>query len=106
VVVKWLAAGLFMLCVFRQTQRSGLASRQINSPPRSVLNQNLTVAYEGKDYEASFSDASGFVEVEVSRGDDFQRKMKRQMASGDTARIARMMALKILRCAKERGELG
>lgn len=70
-----------------------------------VMNQKLTVSYEGKDYDVTCSAAAGFVEVELSWGSELVGRMKRQVASGNPASIARMMALEILRGAKERGEL-
>ena len=69
------------------------------------MNQKLIVAYEGKDYEASYSYESGFVEVDVSWGDHFHQRKKTTVGGGQPLSIARMMALEILRSAKERGEL-
>ena len=68
-------------------------------------NQKFIVSYEGKEYEASYSVSAGCVEVEVNWGDD-SRKTTTQIGGGSPLSVARMMALEILRSAKERGELG
>lgn len=66
--------------------------------------QKFNVTYEGKDYEASYSVSAGSVEVEVCWG-DASRKTTTQIGGGSPSSVARMMALEILRGAKERGEL-
>lgn len=78
----------------------------VNQKP---ANQKLTVSYEGKDYEANYSVYDDAIAVEMALGGAFIRKTTTQIGAGRSGRafsIARMMALDILRSAKQRGELG
>jgi len=68
-------------------------------------NQKITVCYQGKEYEAHYSTASGLVNVEIFCGANPSVKTTRQLGMGSPESIAKLMALEILIGAKERGEL-
>jgi len=64
-------------------------------------NQKFIVSYEGKDYEVKYSASADGVVL----GGALVRKTTSQIGGGRSSSIARMMALEILRSAKQRGEL-
>lgn len=68
-------------------------------------NQKLIVTYEGTEYEATYTVSEGFVEVKVFIAGMPNFKKAAKNGDGRVTSIARMMALEILRSAKQRGEL-
>jgi hypothetical protein len=97
------------LLVFSRAPPSGLDLVPSNADKIRVnqkLDQKLVVSYEGKDYEVKYSVSDDGIAVEIVMAGAFVRKTTAQIGGGRSFSIARMMALEILRNAKQRGELG
>ena len=72
---------------------------------QKLENQKLIVTFEGKEYEALYSFSNNYVAVEIRLECALDCKKTAEVDSEKAVSTARMLALQILKSAKDRGDL-